>query len=228
VVKHTVLDPQASSQTQPVASSSAPLVDTSDVIDWDLVIETPPRRRSGTIRASLIHAGRSQPLPVNEAGIPMESANRSISKGIVDIERIGEIHVQKLRNAGVDTVEQLLARGSTPTGREELSQATGIPSTLLLRWVNHAALMRIVGVEESYSELLEATGVDSVSELAHRNADQLHARMSEVNTRGQYVHRLPSVEDVVSWIENSKRQPHVVSQQSSVGGPAFQRFEMDL
>src|SRR5271157_1913981 len=228
MVKHTVSDPQASSQPQPAASSSAPPVDTSDLIDWDLVIETPPPRRRGTIRASLVHTGRSRPLPMNEAGISMEGANGGVSKRISDIERIGEIDAQKLSNAGVGTVEQLLARGSTPTGREELSRAAGIPSTLLLRWVNYADLMRIVGVEGLYSELLEATGVDSVSELAHRTADQLHARMCEVNTRGQYVQRLPSVEDVVSWIENSKRQAHVVSQQSSVGRPAFPRFEMDL
>src|SRR5271157_4139663 len=110
MVKNTVSDPQASSQPQPAASSSAPPVDTSDVIDWDLVIETPPRRRSGTICASLVHTGRSRPLPVNEAGISMRVANGSVSKGIGDIERIGEIHAQKLSNAGVGTVEQLLAR----------------------------------------------------------------------------------------------------------------------
>ena len=212
MVKHKESDPQASSQLQPAASPAAHPVDTTDVIDWDLVIEPPPRRRSGTIRACLVHTGRSRPLPVNEVGISMEGANGSVSKGIVDVDRIGAIHAQKLINSGVGTTEQLIARSSTPTGREELSKATGIPSTLLLHWVNYADLMRIVGVEESYSELLEATGVDSVFELAHCDADKLHARMSEVNTRRQYVQRLPSVEDVVSWIENSKRPPHIVSQ----------------
>ncbi len=228
MIEHPEPDPQASCRLQPAAPPSAPPVDTRDVLDWDLVIETPPRRRSGTIRASLVHTGRSRPLPVNEVGITMEGANGSVSKGIVDVDRIGAIHAQKLINSGIGTTEQLLARSSTPTGREELSKATGIPSTLLLHWVNYADLMRIVGVEESYSELLEATGVDSVSELAHCDAGQLHARMSEANTRRQYVQRLPSVEDVVSWIENSKRQPHIVTQQSSAGEPAFQRLEMDL
>ncbi|MGA2706435.1 MAG: hypothetical protein ABSH35_35905 [Isosphaeraceae bacterium] len=106
MVKHTVSDPQASSQPQPAASSSAPSADTSDVIDWDLVTETPPHCRSGTIRASLVRTGRSRPLPVNEAGISMEGANGSVSMRIVDIERIREIHAQKLSNAGVGTVEQ--------------------------------------------------------------------------------------------------------------------------
>jgi hypothetical protein len=96
VVKHTASEPQVSSQPQPAASSSAPPVDTSDLIDWDLVIETPPPRRRGTIRASLVHTGRSRPLPINEAGISMEGANGGVLKRISDIERIGEIDSQKL------------------------------------------------------------------------------------------------------------------------------------
>jgi len=59
MVKHPESDPQASSQLQPSASSSAHPVDTTDVLDWDLVIATPPCRRSGTIRVSLIHTGRN-------------------------------------------------------------------------------------------------------------------------------------------------------------------------
>lgn len=41
--------------------------------------------------------------------------------------------------------------------------------------------MRIRGVGEEYSELLEAAGVDTVKELKHRNAANLAARMKEVN-----------------------------------------------
>ncbi len=59
MVKHTESDPQASSQLRPAASPAAHPVATTDVIDWDLVIEPPPRRRSGTIRASLVHTGRN-------------------------------------------------------------------------------------------------------------------------------------------------------------------------
>lgn len=87
MIKHTVSNPQASSQPQPATSSSAPPADTSDIIDWDFVIETPPRRRSGIIRASLVQAGRSKPLPLNEAGISKEDAHGSVSEGKVDVSQ---------------------------------------------------------------------------------------------------------------------------------------------
>ena len=51
----------------------------------------------------------------------------------------------------------------------------------LLKWANMADLMRISGVGAEYSELLEAAGVDTVKELRNRNAENLAAKMAEVN-----------------------------------------------
>ena len=44
-----------------------------------------------------------------------------------------------------------------------------------------ADLFRIKGVGEEYSDLLEEAGVDTVAELATRNADNLHAKILEIN-----------------------------------------------
>jgi hypothetical protein len=39
--------------------------DAEDVLDWDAWTSTPPRRRTGTIRAKLQHAGRARPMPAD-------------------------------------------------------------------------------------------------------------------------------------------------------------------
>jgi hypothetical protein len=129
---------------------------------------------------------------------------------IVDIEGVGEVYEAKLKEAGIDTVEKLLERGGTPAGREELAGKTGISGALLLRWVNHADLIRVVGVAEQFSELLEAAGVDSVPELSRRVAENLHAKMQEVNERKHLVRRLPAVSQIASWIEQSRNLPRKV------------------
>ncbi len=41
--------------------------------------------------------------------------------------------------------------------------------------------MRINGVGPQFSELLEAAGVDTVKEFRHRNAENLVAKLEEVN-----------------------------------------------
>lgn len=131
-------------------------------------------------------------------------------KNIIDIEGVGEVYGKKLTEAGIKTVEQLLEAGATRKGRDELAEKTGISSALLLRWVNHADLIRILGVAEQYAELLEAAGVDSVPELANRVAANLHAKMVEVNEKRNLVGRLPSVNQVDGWIEQCKTLPRAV------------------
>ena len=84
------------------------------------------------------------------------------------------------------------------------------PENVILRWVNHADLIRIVGVAEQYAELLEASGVDSIPELAHRVAENLHAKMVEVNEKKHLVKRLPSVGQVSGWIDQCKNLPRAV------------------
>ena len=76
--------------------------------------------------------------------------------------------------------------------------------------MNHADLIRIVGVAEQFAELLEASGVDSIPELSHRVAENLHARMVEVNEKRNLVRRLPSVGQIGSWIEQCKSLPRAV------------------
>ena len=65
---------------------------------------------------------------------------------IVAIEGIGEVYSEKLKEAGLRTVEALLEKGKTEKGREEIAEKTGISGKLILEWVNHADLFRIKGV----------------------------------------------------------------------------------
>jgi predicted flap endonuclease-1-like 5' DNA nuclease len=90
---------------------------------------------------------------------------------ILDIEGIGPVYAEKLGAVNIKTVEQLLEVGATKKGRSSLANETGIDEKRILRWVNMADLFRIKGVAEETSDLLEATGVDTVKELATRNAD---------------------------------------------------------
>jgi predicted flap endonuclease-1-like 5' DNA nuclease len=88
---------------------------------------------------------------------------------VEDIEGVGPAYAEKLEAAEVKTVEALLSAGATPAGRSTVAEKAGISEHLILKWVNHADLFRIKGVAGEYAELLEASGVDTVKELAQRN-----------------------------------------------------------
>jgi predicted flap endonuclease-1-like 5' DNA nuclease len=119
---------------------------------------------------------------------------------LVDIEGIGPKFSQKLEDIGIATTDRLLLVAAHKRGREDLSLRTDIPQMLILEWVNLADLMRIKGIGEEYSDLLEEAGVDTVKELRVRRFDNLHKSLREINAKKKLVRRLPSLRDVESWI----------------------------
>ena len=74
-----------------------------------------------------------------------------------------------------------------------------------------ADLMRINGVGEEYSELLEAAGVDTVKELRNRNAENLTTKMAEVNAEKKLVRQVPSLKMVEKWVAQAKELPPVMT-----------------
>lgn len=122
---------------------------------------------------------------------------------IAEIEGVGDAYATKLKEAGIKTVADLLDKGATDKGRKDIADATGISQKLILKWVNHADLFRIDGVGPQFAELLEASGVDTVKEFRHRNAENLAAKMAEVNEAKHLTRRVPSVTELQKMIDQA-------------------------
>lgn len=131
---------------------------------------------------------------------------------IAAIRAMGHRDATKLRKARVRTTDSLLQHAATRPGRSELSDRTGIPTTDLLRWAHQADLMRVNGVGSEYADLLSAAGVDTLKALRRRNAANLMALVTQVNTKKRSVQRLPTMEMVQGWIDEANAlDPLVVS-----------------
>jgi predicted flap endonuclease-1-like 5' DNA nuclease len=126
---------------------------------------------------------------------------------VIDIEGVGAAYAEKLTAAGLNTAAQLLDRCAAPAGRKALEEETGIPGKLILKWCNHADLYRVKGIGPQFAELLEAAGVDTVKELAHRNAENLAAKALEVNEEKHLVRRVPVVKEIQKMIDCAKELP---------------------
>jgi predicted RecB family nuclease len=132
-------------------------------------------------------------------------------KKISAIEGIGPSYAEKFKSAGINTVEDLLERGTEPRGRKQIAESTGISDKLVLKWVNMADLFRINGIAGQYAELLECAGVDTVKELAQRSAESLHGKMTAANEEKQVVRMVPGLKSVSKWIDEAKSLPRRVS-----------------
>jgi len=152
--------------------------------------------------------------PEESAEIPAPPAMPDLEKMSYEmdyIEGVGPVYAEKLKAVGIDTPKDLLERGATPRGRQEIAAATGISDKLILKWVNHVDLYRIKGVGSEYADLLEIAGVDTVVELATRNPANLYQRLVSINMEKRLVRKVPFPSQVEGWIEQAKQLPRMVS-----------------
>lgn len=129
---------------------------------------------------------------------------------IEEVEGVGPVSGEKLRNAGVTTVDKLLEAGKTKKQRKELAELSGLSESFILKITNMADLFRIKGIGQEFSELLEAAGVDTVPELAQRKPENLVTKMVEVNEAKKLTRRTPTLAEVEGWVAQAKELPRVI------------------
>ncbi len=127
-----------------------------------------------------------------------------MSKKITEIEGIGPVLGEKFENAGIKTTEALLEKGATKKGRKEIAEKTGIDEKKVLTFVNMADLFRVKGIGRQFSELLKASGVDTIKELRTRNAENLHAKLTEVQAKKKITKAVPALKQVEDFINQAK------------------------
>ena len=72
-------------------------------------------------------------------------------------------------------------------------------------------MFRINGVGPQFAELLEASGVDTVTEFALRNPANLEKKMKKVNVEKHHTRRVPSVSELQKMISQAKELPRVMT-----------------
>ena len=112
----------------------------------------------------------------------------------------------KFKALGLDTAEKFFESTLTPQSRQELAAAAGVQKESILELANRADLARIKGIAGVYGDLLEEAGVDTVKELKGRMAENLHAKLLEVNAAKNLTPKPPTLKNVQTWISLAKRR----------------------
>lgn len=126
---------------------------------------------------------------------------------LAQVEGLEPDVIARLSTIGIDTTNDLLARGAEPAGRAEMSRVSGLTETALLALLFRADLERVHGIGWDYAGLLVETGVGAVTDLAHRRAEDLRKRMAAINAERSLVKRVPSLAQVSAWIDHARTLP---------------------
>ena len=129
---------------------------------------------------------------------------------LLTIAGLDDSHVDLLDALGIKSVESLLARGATASGRSRIAKAIGADEKTILCWVKLSDLFRIRGIRDEHIGLLVEAGVNSVSELAECDPDTLIATMMAENAEKEFVLQVPSTRQMADWVRQAKALPPVI------------------
>jgi uncharacterized membrane protein len=147
-----------------------------------------------------------------EAELPdLDTGKAAAIGGLAAAGGFAAAEAAKLNDVGVQSASSLLEMGATPAGREELAEVTGLDHDRILMGVKRLDLMRINGVGVTYAELLLVSGVETVPDLARRNAANLTTKMAEVNETEQVTEELPSEAQVTDWVVQAGDLPRMIT-----------------
>jgi predicted flap endonuclease-1-like 5' DNA nuclease len=128
---------------------------------------------------------------------------------IIQIGGIDTAMAQRLKAIRIRTTARLLEAAKSPKGRKLLAQKTGIAARVILEWANKADLMRVKGIGDEYTALLQAVGVGTMRKLRAGKPAQLARKMAKANTSNgiKKVRVVPSEKSVEKWVSRAKEIP---------------------
>ncbi len=130
---------------------------------------------------------------------------------LLSLKSMREAVLVAFQNVGIDTTEQLLERGANRGDRKKLAEETGLSEREIQSWVHRADLLRIKGMGEEYSHLLQAAGIDTMKELSGLLPSSLFSKLVMLNREENYVRRMPSETMVANWVSLAKELSGKVS-----------------
>ncbi len=122
---------------------------------------------------------------------------------IAQLRGITERHVAALHGAGIGTLPDLIAAGSTDETRAAVSTAVGVSAEDVIRWTSIAILVGVDGVDPDAADHLVEVGLTSVEDLAYSRPRDLAARMAEVSMGSS-----PDPRRVAQWIAAAHETLH--------------------
>jgi len=128
-----------------------------------------------------------------------------MKRKIVEIEGIGPIDKLKLEQAHINTVDELLRRGSSKTGRKQISENSGIDIKTISDWVSIADLLRLDNLDFQLAYLIKRVGIDTIKELCKHNPEDIYTNLINIKETNEIMDISFSLSDIKELIKQANK-----------------------
>lgn len=117
---------------------------------------------------------------------------------------IGQNHVTKLREAGIESSDDMLRLWADQPNRDSLATKTGIDIKQMAGFASMCRLARVKNVGPKYVEVLMAAGIDGPKSLFEFTPESLVKRLGEVVSEKKLTSPVPTPVEIGTWFVDSK------------------------
>ena len=117
---------------------------------------------------------------------------------------IGQDHVAKLRESGIENSDDMLRLWADQPNRDSLATKSGIDMKQLTGFASMSRLARVKNVGPKYVEVLMAAGIDGPKSLFEYSPESLLKRLSEVMAEKKMTAPMPTPAEVGTWFVDAK------------------------
>jgi hypothetical protein len=119
-------------------------------------------------------------------------------------------HIDRLADANIKNVEQMLKAGRTQEDRRNLSEETGVPIEAILELVKLSDISRIPGIKTIRARLYLDAGVDTIEKMAGWDPEELRAVLVEFVDRTGFNGLAPLPGEARFSVERARELPKIV------------------
>jgi len=123
---------------------------------------------------------------------------------ISEFQNIDPGHIEKLREAGVETTDDLMRVWADQPKRAAFVEKTGIDLEHFTNLASMSRLARVKNVGPKYVAVLLAAGIDGPKSLFEYTPETLIKRLGEVAAEKNLTSPVPTLEQVSPWFTDPK------------------------
>jgi hypothetical protein len=117
---------------------------------------------------------------------------------------IGQDHITKLLDVGIEDTDDMLRLWADQPNRESLATKTGIDMKQFAGFASMARLARVKNVGPKYVEVLMAAGIDGPKSLFEYTPESLMKRLGEVTAEKKLTSPMPTLAEIGTWFADAK------------------------
>ena len=169
---------------------------------------TPAKIKTTPSKTKATPAKKAKPVATKSGEVNLSGKGYEIET----LEGVGPKTGKALRAINIATVDDFLKKAQMASSRSDIAKKISVRPKMVDSWASMSDLLRIKGMDHQSAELMHASGITTIADLAKQTPSRFITKMTKVNNAGKrsIAPEIPSKTNVSDWISQASKMKAVI------------------